>query len=352
MKHHKITKVEKLPESQVLIVGSIDDTFIREHRERAIKRFQENTEMPGFRKGKVPENLIIERMGEMTVLGDAAEEALNEEYSKIIEAEKLFVLGKPEIKITKLAPGNPLEFTITVAVLPEFKLPDYESIARKEMALEDDDSVTNKEVEDVIEDIRKNFAHAEFHKKGLTHDHAAPEFKPEDLPEVTDDFVKKIGDFKDVTDFKSKIKENLKKEKQVRNREKKRMSVLEKTMEKTEIVVPKVLLENELEKMLAQFKDDLARAGAIYEDYLKYIKKTEEQIKTEWKETALKKAKAQLIINKISEDKKISPDADKVRTETEKIMILHPDADPLRARMYVGQMLLNEAVLEFLESQK
>jgi FKBP-type peptidyl-prolyl cis-trans isomerase (trigger factor) len=352
MKKHTITKVEKLPESLVQITGSIDSAFVNEHRAHAIKRFQENTEMPGFRKGKVPEAIIVERMGEMTVLGDAAEEALNEEYPKIIEGEKLFVLGKPEIKITKLAPGNPLEFTITVAVLPEFKLPDYESIAKKEMATVDDDSVTNKEMDDVVEEIRKNFAHAEFHKKGLTHDHSHPDFKPEDLPEVTDEFVKTLGDFKDVADFKTKIKENLKNEKIVRNRDKKRMAVLEKIIDKTEIIVPKVLLENELEKMLAQFKDDLARAGAIYEDYLKYIKKTEEDIKTEWKETALKKAKAQLIINKISEDKKISPDAEKVRTETEKIMVLHPEADPVRARMYVAQMLLNEAVMQFLDEQK
>ena len=61
----------------------------------------------------------------MSILGEAAEEALNEVYPSIIESEKLFVMGQPEVAITKLAKGNPLGFKITVAILPEFKLPDY-----------------------------------------------------------------------------------------------------------------------------------------------------------------------------------------------------------------------------------
>jgi trigger factor len=351
-KHFKLSKVEKLPESEVVIEGEISEELLLKHRTSALKNIAKNAELPGFRKGHVPENIIIERYGEMTILGDAAEEALNEVYPEIIESEKLFVLGAPEVSITKLAKGNPLGFKIKVAIVPEFKLPDYKKIAASEMKKDDDLSVTEKEIDDVIKEIRGNFAHAELHKKIGTDNHDHAPIKDDDLPEFTDEFVKKIGDFKDVEDFRTKAKENIKREKQYRTREKKRMATLEETLAKTNVTVPKVLVESELAKMLAQFKDDVTRAGAQYEEYLKHAKKTEEDIRKEWRETAEKKAKVQLVLNKISEEEKISPDAEKVRNETEKLLLAYQGADPVRARAYVAQMLLNEKVMEFLEEQK
>ncbi len=351
-KQFTLSKVEKLPKSEVRIEGEISLDVVLKHKKEVIKKLQKNAEIPGFRKGHVPEHILLERAGEMSILGDAAEEALNEVYPDILESEKLFVLGSPEVNITKLAPGNPLGFSIKVAVIPEFSLPDYKKIAKEEMKKEEDMTVTEKEVNDVIEEIRHNWAHMEMHKKGDSHDHNHPEIKESDLPEVNDEFVKIIGDFKDVEDFKTKAKENVGKEKERRVREKKRMTTLETIIEKTEVEVPDVLVESELSKMLAQFQDDVARAGADYAEYLKHAGKTEDEIKKEWFETAVKKAKVQLVINKISEEEKISPDNEKVRAETEKLLLAYQGADPVRARLYVAQMFLNEKVMEFLESVK
>lgn len=349
-KQFTISKIEKLPKSEILIEGEITEESVLKHKAEVIKKLQKNAEIPGFRKGHVPEKILIERAGEMTILSEAAEEALNETYPSIIESEKLFVLGNPTVAITKLAPGNPLGFKITVAVIPEFTLPDYKKIVGVEMQKKEDVSVTEKDVDDVIQEIRHNWAHMEMHKKGADHNHDHPEIKESDLPEVNDEFVKIIGDFKDVADFKSKAKENVSKEKERRIREKKRMAAIESILEKTEISVPNVLIESELSKMLAQFQDDVARAGADYDEYLKHAGKTEEEIKNEWRETAEKKAKVQLVINKISEVEKISPDNEKVRAETEKLLLAYQGADPVRARLYVAQMFLNEQVMEFLET--
>jgi FKBP-type peptidyl-prolyl cis-trans isomerase (trigger factor) len=352
--HFTITKTEHLPDSRILIEGEIAESALVKHREGVIQKLSTDADIPGFRKGKVPEAMIIERVGEMHILSEAAEEALNEEYPKIIDAQKIFVLGQPEIKITKLAPGSPLGFSLTVGILPDFSLPNYKTIAREVMAKEESADVTEKDITMVIEEIQKNYAHRELHKKlGLSEtDHNHEDIKIEDLPPITDDFVKTIGDFSDVADFKKKIEENLVREKGLRLREKKRMEILEKVLAETSVTVPDVLVQSEIQKMLAQFQDDVARAGANYEEYLKHAKKTEEEIKNEWRETAEKKAKVQLILNKISEEEKLSPDNEKVRTETEKILMVHQGADPVRARLYVAQMFLNEVVMEFLENQE
>lgn len=351
-KHFTLTKVEKLPDSQVVIEGEVAEELVVKHRASALKKIQKNAELDGFRKGHVPEAILIERVGELSILGDAAEEAINEVYPDIIESEKLFVLGHPQVAITKLAKGSPLGFKITVSIVPEFKLPNYKKIAKAEMTEGNEVEVTEKDIDDVVKEIQKNFAHMEMHKDGNEHNHDHPEIKDEDLPEITDEFVKKIGNFSDVSDFRSKAKENLATEKKHRAREKKRMAVLESIIGKTEIAVPEVLVESELAKMLAQFEDDVSRAGASMSEYLKHVGKTEDDIKKEWRESAVKKAKVQLIINKISEEEKIAPDAEKVRNETEKVLLAYQGVDPVRARAYVAQMFLNELVMEFLESQK
>jgi trigger factor len=123
-------------------------------------------------------------------------------------------------------------------------------------------------------------------------------------------------------------------------------------MDKSTIDLPKIIIEGEIEKMLAQFKDDIAQAGAPYEEYLKHIKKTEEDLKKEWRDTAVKRAKSQVILNTIAKDEGIAPKEEEVKKEMENILAHYKDAERFRVRMYVETFLTNELVFQFLESQK
>ena len=114
------------------------------------------------------------------------------EAEKILENEKLDVISRPEISITKLARNNPLGFKIKTALLPEIKLPKYKEISKKTIseitAAEKNIEVTEKEIEDTIMDIRKSRAHkvhmAESvpheHKEGEEHDHSHEPARPAD----------------------------------------------------------------------------------------------------------------------------------------------------------------------------
>ena len=117
------------------------------------------------------------------------------------------------------------------------------------------------------------------------------------------------------------------------------------------MIIPKIIVDGELEKMLAQFKDDLARAGITYEDYLKHIKKTEEDLKLEWKDVAVKRAKSQIILNNIAKEEAIAPKEEDIKKEMEHILSEYKDAERFRVRMYVETFLTNELVFQFLESQ-
>ncbi len=126
----KAITVEKLPGSEVKITGEIPYGYLDAYRKHAVEHVGAEIEMDGFRKGHIPENILVARVGEMALLNDMAEHSLEDAYREIIEEHKIDVVGYPKITITKLAKDNPLGFTITVAVMPVVTLPDYKKIAQ------------------------------------------------------------------------------------------------------------------------------------------------------------------------------------------------------------------------------
>jgi len=351
-KHYTNIEIKELPKSEIEIVGEIEASFLLECFESVLESMSKNAEFPGFRKGKVPKEILIQRVGELSILEEAAHTALDLEYPKIIVEKKIQFIGRPRIQITKLAKGNPLGFIVRMSVVPIFSLPLYKTIAKQEIAKEENLDVTEKEVEDVLLEMQKHQAHLKLHEGGAEHDHTKPKIEEKDWSVVDDAFAQSMGDFKNLLDLKEKIRENLGTEKRNRTKEKKRTAIMETILSETKIDTPQVLIESELEKMLLEFKSDIERAGLSYADYLKTAQKTEGQIRQEWTETAEKKAKAHLVISKIADEERILPDEEKVRGETEKILMMYTDADPVRARAYVAMILSNEKVFEFLENQK
>ena len=356
--------ITNLEQSEIEITALISTEDLARFRASALKKFGEKTKLDGFRPGHIPEKVLVDRVGEQVILEEAAQMALAEVYPAIVKDKNLDVIGRPEVTITKLAPGNPLEFKIKTAILPTFELPDYKVEAQKVLSKEEKIEVADKEIDDIILDIRKTRAKSEQKKKNAN---ATPILDTEgnpisteinkkdtdnELPELTDDTVKTFGDFKSLSDFRDRIKENLGKEKEVRAKEKKRVEVGEALIKKTNVELPKILIESELHKMFSQFKDDIARMGLDYGQYLKKIDKTEEKLREEWKEVAGKKAKLQLILNKIAEAESITPDPEEIEREVAHLLEHYKDADKNHVRIYVETLITNEKVFAFMEKLK
>ena len=348
MKPHTIVSQKNLPESEFELEVEIAHETLAKHRTASLKKIGATVSIPGFRVGHVPENILIQKVGEPAILEEAAYTAIDEVLPGILGDIKQKVIGEPRISITKLALGNPLAFKMTLSVVPEVTLPDYKKIAGAETAKKPEEiSVSDKELDDFISNIQKSYA-----KNAGGNAPDAPGKTSEVLPALTDDFVKKLGDFKNVEDFKTKVKENLAQEKIHKVHEKKRLTIAEAILGKTEVVVPKALIESELAKMLARFHDDVTRMGVKLEDYLKQVKKTEEDLRKDWRPDAEKHAKLQLVLSAIAEKEKIEASKDAVDHDVKHLLEQYKDVDPKRAEAYVTMMLVNEKVFEFLESQK
>lgn len=317
-KNFKITKTEKLPNSEALVTGEISLPFLVELRPEAIKHLGEHAKIPGFRPGKIPEDILVKNLGEMRILEEVAEIALAREFNNIVKEAKLTSIGRPEISITKLAPEIPLEFSLKIYLEPEFKLSDYKKTAKSIKEEKLDTTNLDKEVADVVKEIEER---------------------------------KIKTDLKEGEKLEDMIKENLLKEKEHRAMEKRRLKILEELVKETKIELPKLLVDAELEKMLAQFKGDVEQAGIKWDEYIKQANKTEEEIKTEWRDKAEDRVKAELIIFKIAEAEKIEPTKEEVEHEATHLLEHYPDADPIRVRLYIYNSLRNQKVIEFLGSQ-
>ncbi|MCF7857378.1 MAG: hypothetical protein K9M10_02780 [Candidatus Pacebacteria bacterium] len=358
--------IEKKEGSLVVITGEIPYEELAKHRDSVVSALGKGIQIDGFRKGHIPENVLIQKVGEMAILNEMAERTLREYYPHILTKHELDVVGYPQISITKIAKDNPLGFTITVAIIPEMTLPDYMSIAKDINTNKESKEVTDEDVTNQINEIlRQKVAYERLQEKaknneGHVHDENCKhdeepieDVKDLPLPELTDEYVKtfgKEGQFTSVEDFKTKIREHLTIEKARDVDSRHRAKITDSIVEKTELELPKVMVDAEINQMLAQMTEDLTQAQLKIEDYLGHIKKTKEDLMKEWTPSAEKRAKLQLVLNEIAKKESIVPDPSLVDHEVSNLLEQYKDGDEKRIRVYVTSILANEAVLKKLEA--
>jgi len=326
-------EIKKLPKSEMEINGEIPFSDLEIHKKEALQKLGANLDLQGFRKGHIPEKIVIQKIGEMAFLNELAERAMGVAYPKIIIDNKIDPIAAPQITITKIATDNPLGFKILVPVMPEIKLPDYREISKEIISKKESPEIKKEDIETVINQVLDS-------KKD----------KDGKRPELSDELVKTLGDFKDLKDFNEKMEDGVKREKEWRVKEKTRAQILEEIISKTEVELPNIIIESELNKMIAEFEGKIKEMGLKVDEYLKNNNKTTDELRKEWRGDAEKRGKSQLILNKIAIEEKIYPKKERVEKETEHLLFHHKDADPNRVKIYVETLLTNEAVLNFLEN--
>ncbi len=344
-----LKKTNKLDKSMIEMLFEVPAEVWVTRETEALEFLSKDLEVDGFRKGKAPAEVIRKHLHEMAILEKMAELIIADMYPKTIAEEKIPVIGRPEVMITKLARGNALEFTVKTAVLPEVTLPDYKKIAKEEWK-DESEEVTDEDFEKAILDIRKMRAHQKMHEDNVPHEaHDHNEIKEENLPELTDEFVKTLGAFATVDEFRVKLRDNLKVEKRMENKDKNRSKIVERIAAETKVEVPDILVESEMSKMLMQLRETIERAGMKFDEYSKHIGKTEDDMKKDFLPDAKKRAAMELALFEIGKKEGLTPSEKDIEKEAEVLVERYPGADKNRAIAYIEQVMTNEAVFEFLE---
>ncbi len=145
--------VESLSPTRVRISIDLDFKDLEPHVSTAYQTLSQQVSIPGFRKGKVPRQLIDQRVGRGTVLNEAINTALPEFYTQAARDNDVLVVGRPTVDIKELKDNELVKFEVEVDIRPEIKLPDFSSI---ELSVSDVE-VTEKDVDEQIEALRVRF---------------------------------------------------------------------------------------------------------------------------------------------------------------------------------------------------
>ncbi len=339
--------IKKLSSSLIEIDGeiSIDDFNIQ--KERAVKELGENLKIDGFRFGKIPENILVKKIGEEVILEKTAWLAIQKVYPEIIKKYKIEVIGQPKITITKIAKDNPLGFKIKATVFPEIEIQNWQPIVKDIMTKSSEVEIKDEEVNMAINNLRK--MHTTKNEKG-----------EEILSELNDDFVKSLNNhiapnnkLNNVEELKVVVRKNLEFEKKSKIRDEKRMQVIEKIISDSKIEAPEVLIEVEKEKMLNDMKMNIAQTGIKWEDYFKSINKSEDDLMRDIRIGAEKRVDIGLVLRQLAINEKVEVLNDEIEKEAKKLIFYHKQAgqkvDEKQIRIYIFGILRNKKVFELME---
>jgi trigger factor len=149
------TTVTELGDSRVRVQVGIEPDAVEKRVERAAQQLAGDMRVPGFRKGKVPAELVIQRVGREAVLEQALRDSLAEWYERALLDTGITPIGDPELNVDSLpGAGEELEFSIEVAVRPPAKLGEYKGLEVGKVEPEVPDDAVQTE----LDRLREGFA--------------------------------------------------------------------------------------------------------------------------------------------------------------------------------------------------
>jgi trigger factor len=149
------TTVKELPDSRVRVDVDVDPKDVDRSINRTAQQLGRDMKLPGFRKGKVPAEMVVQRLGREAVLTQALESSLGDWYERAMAESGINPVGDPKLDLSQLPEqGEPLRFSIEVAVRPKAELGEYKGL---EVGREEPE-VPEEAVEGEINRLREGFA--------------------------------------------------------------------------------------------------------------------------------------------------------------------------------------------------
>jgi len=141
------TKNEGLSRAYTLVIAANDFEATITTR---LEEISKTITMPGFRKGKVPVNLVRKKHGR-DIMGESLDKAVNEAVTKVLSDNKLRPAMQPKIEIVKFEDGQDIECTMAVEVMPVIDLGDFSKIKVERLVAETDEAEVDKTLERMAE---------------------------------------------------------------------------------------------------------------------------------------------------------------------------------------------------------
>lgn len=371
------TTLKHLSDTKVQLTISVGPAELADAEQVALVKLTKTVKVPGFRAGKVPASVAAKHVDPQTLQEQTLDNALSRAVAEAFLKELLQPLDRPTVEVKKFVPGELLEFTAEVDIVPKIKLGDYKKLtSRPEKA-----AVTAKEVNEIIDRMRANFAEKtevkraakdgdevvidfvgkkdgvafdggtakdytlvlgsnqfipgfeegivghkigeefdldlsfpkDYHAKDLagtqvTFTVTLNKIQESKLPEVNDEFAAKAGPFTSVAELKADIKKELLKQKETSIKEKYQDALITELIEKSEVPVPEILVNDQMGSIEQDFERNLLYQGLSLDSYLSThdFKDADDWREKEVKPTAKRRVQAGLVLAEVTEAEKIT----------------------------------------------
>lgn len=337
-----ITKnISKHPKSLVEVTITIPWQDIQPLYEQTFQNLSQEVEIPGFRKGQAPLNMVEPKIApqvQQEVLKTVMPQALIE----ALKGTDVVPIDYPQYQVISFNKGTNVQFRAQVTGRPTVTVGNYKAI---KVAKPDLKQVTDEDVNKVIEDLFKRW---KARQPNLTNPNPTqppatpqPESQPQgstgslsfnqnsplaqaintpptntDVP--NDDFAKAVG-AQSLQDLKDKIKKDLEDEAKYNNELDFEEAILQEVEKITQVDIPEVLVQDELNRMLVSLQRRVADMGLLMEDYLKSQGRTLEQLKNEWRPQAEKNVRMELGLAEVARVENVNITDEELQAEIDKI---------------------------------
>jgi trigger factor len=178
------------------------------------------------------------------------------------------------------------------------------------------------------------------------------------IPELNDEFAKSLGNFASLETLKENVSGGLLEEKEIKEKQRIRIELIEKVAENSKIEIPESLITEELDKMINEFKFSISGFGLDFDKYLEEIKKTIPELKKEWKNQAEKRVRIAMCLKAIAEKEQIEISDEEIENKINEELKNYPNVEEVKKnidlkalRVYTKEVLRNEKVLGLLEKE-
>lgn len=149
----KITRKD-MSATKVFLTILLDQKELAGAEQVALVHMSKDVKIPGFRPGKAPIAEVKKKVSQEELQSHLIGDAINRAVPEALNAEKLQALDRPEVEVTKIVPGESLEFTLEVEILPPIKLGNYKKLKVDQPKI----TLNKSDVDEVIERMRIGFA--------------------------------------------------------------------------------------------------------------------------------------------------------------------------------------------------
>lgn len=313
------------------LVVTLNSEEIAPYLTSEARRLSLRADIKGFRRGKAPYEVVKKELGMEAIWRGATQRMLEFGLANAVRERKLSTYGQPEVSIKKIDESE-FVFEAKVFLLPEVKLGDYSNVKveQKNIVVED------KEVQEILDDLQKMNKDAE----------------------INDTFAAGLGNFNNLDDLKQKIRENIYLEKEEKEKQRQELLLLNQIIERSSFEdLPQKLVGMEIDKMFDDTKRILEQNGVNFEDYLKGLNKSAQDLREGFIEESQRRIKTALLIKAVAQREEISVELEEIKQEISEYIKNSRPTPELKEQVFdihflnhVKSVLLSRKVINFLKA--